>query len=64
MLAAFGAVVIGATITCLLMVVASVILAMIPVIMTVATFVMVSFIAYMAIKFIMAVREIEKDPPE
>lgn len=64
MLAALGAVVIGATITCLLMVVASVILAMIPIIMTVATFVMVSFIAYMVIKFIMAVRELEKDPPE
>lgn len=64
MLAAFGAVVIGAIITCLLVVVASVILAMIPVIMTVATFVMVSIIAWMVIKFAIAMRQLEKDPPE
>lgn len=64
MLAAFGAVVIGAIITCLLVVVASVILAMIPVIMTVATFVMVSIIAWMVIKFAIAIRQLEKDPPE
>ena len=64
MLTAFGAVVIGAIITCLLMVVASVILAMIPVIMTVATFVMVSFIAWVVIKFAIAMRELEKNPPD
>lgn len=64
MLAAFGAVVIGAIITCLLVVVASVILAMIPVIMTVATFVMVSIIAWMVIKLAIAMRQLEKDPPE
>lgn len=64
MLAALGAVVIGAIITCLLVVVASVILALIPIIMTVATFVMVSFIAWVVIKFALAMRELEKDPPE
>lgn len=64
MLAALGAVVIGAIITCLLVVVASVILAMIPVIMTVATFVMVSIIAWMVIKLAIAMRQLEKDPPE
>ena len=64
MLAALGAVVIGAIITCLLVVVASVILALIPVIMTVATFVMVSIIAWMVIKFAIAMRQLEKDPPE
>ena len=64
MLAALGAVVIGAIITCLLVVVASVILALIPVIMTVATFVMVSIIAWMVIKFAIAMRQLEKDPPD
>ena len=64
MLAAHGAVVIGAIITCLLVVVASVFLAMIPVIMTVATFVMVSFIAWVVIKFAIAMRELEKNPPD